>query len=345
MEGKAQVDGDAQSLAAGQLRGAAGEPVDPQAARAVVVGIVVDSLGGGVDAVGRSGPLEPVAGALGKAGIAAGGIAVVDGVERLLGTAGDIAHAAADLDCIGADGGAGGGAHVGEGHHGAVFAGLEREVPQVNPCAGAHALVYGEVARAGGGEHGIVGVGGGVGQGRVAHVYGVCTVGGDIGAPLGMRGTVGSGHCGHAARVALAEGIAAVAQLGAVPAGAMGAGVGPALAAVVLDKARGGLGVGVDYHLDGRGVALAGTHHVGSGIAQHGHQEGHHVALRVEVFDGLEDTGALPLPAVELGLVVPAVALPHGYVGPVETFGGGGGLVVGHKWQALRGAAQLLGRE
>ena len=69
-------------------------------------------------------------------------------------------------------------------------------------------------------------------------------------------------------------------------------------------------------------VAFARTHHVSSGVFEHRNQVGNHVALSVEVLDGFEYSGTLPLPAVEFGLEVPSVALPQGYVGIVKAFGG-----------------------
>ena len=51
--------------------------------------------------------------------------------------------------------------------------------------------------------------------------------------------------------------------------------------------------------------------------------------MGVEVLDGLEDACALPLPAVELRLKIPAVTLPEGYVAAVEAERRGVGAYVG----------------
>ena len=72
------------------------------------------------------------------------------------------------------------------------------------------------------------------------------------------------------------------------------------LAAVVIDH---------DAHVVG--VTLTGIPHIGARILQHRDEEGQHIAVGVHVLDGLHQAGTLPLPAVELGLEVPAVAGPH----------------------------------
>lgn len=66
---------------------------------------------------------------------------------------------------------------------------------------------------------------------------------------------------------------------------------------------------------------FARTHHICPGVFKHGHQERHHVALRVEVFHRLVHTRALPLPTVEFRLKIPSVALPQGNIAAVEAFG------------------------
>ena len=74
-------------------------------------------------------------------------------------------------------------------------------------------------------------------------------------------------------------------------------------------------------------VAFPGQQHVGAGVLEHRHEERNDVALGVEVFHRLEDAGALPFPAGERLLIVPAVALPQGDVPVLQAFRGlvGGG--------------------
>ena len=66
-------------------------------------------------------------------------------------------------------------------------------------------------------------------------------------------------------------------------------------------------------------VAFARHQDVGPGVFQHRNQVGQHVALRVEVFDDLENTCPLPLPAVQFRFEIVSVTLPQGDVASVES--------------------------
>ena len=83
-------------------------------------------------------------------------------------------------------------------------------------------------------------------------------------------------------------------------------------------------------------VAFARHQDVGPGVFQHRNQVGQHVALRVEVFDDLENTCPLPLPAVQFRFEIVSVTLPQGDVASVES----GGRPVG----PIRPRDQRLGR-
>ena len=107
--------------------------------------------------------------------------------------------------------------------------------------------------------------------------------------------------------VAVDLGVAAL-ELRAIS-GILGLGIDGGFATVVIDN---------DFI--GIGIALARQHHVGPGIFEHRNQERQHVALCVQIFYGLKNAGSLPLPPVELGLVIPSVALPHGYMATLQTF-------------------------
>ena len=86
----------------------------------------------------------------------------------------------------------------------------------------------------------------------------------------------------------------------------------PFLAAIVLMVAFLGVAtVVIDHGTIVVSVALACVPHIGTGILEHRHDEGYHVAVGVHVFHGLEDACSLPLPSVEQWLEVPAVAGPH----------------------------------
>ena len=335
VESETEIDGDIKSLAAGEHRGASGEPVHPQAAAAVVVVVVVHVVCRRVHAVGSAGILQEIAGAFHKAGISAGCVLVVDAVERHLHYTFHMAHATADFHGVGTHGTAPVGASVVELDHG-LHACFQREVAEVDPCSAAHALVHGDFVAAVGGVHGIVRFGGAVGECFVAHIHGIVSCLGNVGAPCGFRvGVVVAGKRTFTGRT-FGERILVVAQGGSFCAESA-SGIAPA---AVFGICAGGVhAVVVDNNLCQIGVALAGTHHIGSGIFEHRHQEGHHVTLRVKVFDGLENTGALPFPAVEFRFEIPSVALPEGDVGAIEPFGCGIGAGAPYERGVFRGAA------
>ena len=59
------------------------------------------------------------------------------------------------------------------------------------------------------------------------------------------------------------------------------------------------------------GVALTRVPYIGSCILQHGDEERQYITVGVHVLNGLHQAGTLPLPAVQFGLEIPAVAGPH----------------------------------
>ncbi len=212
---------------------------------------------------------------------------------------------------------------------------------EIHPCARTHALIYTELARAGCGVHRVARVGSGFRQCRIAHVYGIISGLGNVGAPCGARGSVGPAHGRGPACRACTERIVAVAQ--------RGFGIGKTgHSGIVPDRSVVGIpgncasAVGVDDYFNGVRVAFARTHHIGPRILQHGHKERHHVALRVQILHSLEYACALPLPSVQLRLEIPSVALPQGYIGSVKPFRGWLSLHIGHKNAFLARCARSL---
>ena len=162
-----------------------------------------------------------------------------------------------------------------------------------------------------------------VGEGFIGDVDGVAAALFDVGDPGGAGGRLGAGAVRLAGRAGaegpVGEGVdglrvgeafarrAPLALLLVAPAGAHQPLAGPGEGRVV---------VGDD--LPDLGVPLARGHHVGARVLQHRDEEGEDVGLRVHVFDGAVDGGALPDPGVLLLVVVAAVALPEHDVAVVE---------------------------
>ena len=67
----------------------------------------------------------------------------------------------------------------------------------------------------------------------------------------------------------------------------------------------------IDHDTEVVGIAFAGVPYIGARILEHRDEERQHITVGVHVLDGLHQARALPLPAVQLGLEVPAVAGPH----------------------------------
>ena len=191
VEGKGQVYRHVQARAVGQYRRASGQVVDPLSPAFVVVDIVVFALGGRVDRRRESGPLQPVAGRLGEAGVSAGLGGIVDGGQggvaldaRGAHPAGHVAVATAYLHGIGRDR-----ASLFTGQVAQLDAGLpapfEVEVPQIDPGAAAHRLVDVELRFTSLVIYGIEGVVGAVLDGLISHVDGISPPFGNRGVPAG----------------------------------------------------------------------------------------------------------------------------------------------------------------
>ena len=69
------------------------------------------------------------------------------------------------------------------------------------------------------------------------------------------------------------------------------------------------------------GITFAWHQYIGTGIFQHRHQERQYIALCVQVFYCLEDTGTLPFPTVQLWFIIPTMTLPQGDVTVQHTAG------------------------
>ena len=267
---------------------------------------------------------------------------IVDGIERFFHDARYNTHAAADFHGIGGDHGLAVSALVGEFHDGLVVASVKEEVTKVNPRAAAHLLVDHELARTVGGVDGVVSVGGTVLLGDIAHVHGILASSWYIGLPHRGGELLALGHGSHSASGPVAERVLRVHQVLSIPTEAGHGGIAPLLRAIGFGIARGGGVVGIDDDFGGVGVAFAGADYISARVLKHGHQEGHHVALSVEVFHGLEDTCTLPFPAVELGFEVPTVALPHGDDAAIEACGSGGSAYGGNEGSGFGGCAHVL---
>ena len=176
--------------------------------------------------------------------------------------------------------------------------------------------------------HRIPGVGGAVLETLIGNVYGVFPFLGDVGTPENAGGVLFvTGHgIGHPGR-SHGEGILPL-MVDFLGIGKSHTGVGPlaflavsALAAhAFFPRSIEGFVV-VAHHLVHLRVAFPGAQDYRAGILQHGHQEGNHVALREDVLDGAVVGGALPFPAVVLGLPIIAVALPQCYMAAAQAQG------------------------
>ena len=80
-------------------------------------------------------------------------------------------------------------------------------------------------------------------------------------------------------------------------------------------------GVVVADDLPGLGIPLARGQDAGTGVFQHGDQEGEDVTLGVHVLDGAVDGGPLPFPPARFGFIVAPVALPECDVAGGKPFG------------------------
>ena len=339
MQAEGDIHRHLQAAALGQHVAAASQVVHPLAAAAVVVGIVVDAVRGGIDAVRETCPLQVVARTQVEPGmLTAADVAVVHaflaqeflvfllGGEATVLLGGqchathDVALAAAHLDGVGGDDGILIVAQVRHLDDSLVHALGQREGAQIDPHAASHRLIDTELARSTQAVDGIGHVTGAVGQRFIGNIDGKLASLGHIDVPRGGREflLVFLGH-DHAVR-ALGKRILKV-LVSRTQEGETAVGTGePLLLAVALAVALLRLtAVVIDHDAKVVRVALAGVPHIGSRILQHRDEEGQHIAVGVHVLHRLHQAGTLPLPAVELGLEVPAVAGPHRHDVTVQT--------------------------
>ena len=296
---------------------------------------------GRIDRIRKSRPLQPVARTFGETGIAAGLVCVVDFRIALFGRhdPGDVALPAADFDGVGRDDPTYLMRQIAQ-RNAARFgtSRIEIEVPEVDPCAAAHRLVDAETGRSSFVANRVD---------RIVRAVRQCFIGDVNGIPAAFR-NVGRPTCrADVVRMTYGHGLPerSVAErvLGVLVAGLF---VGEAgllagrpgfrpVSLFVTRRARYRRVVVCD-RLFGLYVAFARHQDVGPGVFQHRNQVGQHVALRVEVFDDLENTCPLPLPAVQFRFEIVSVTLPQGDVASVES----GGRPVG----PIRPRDQRLGR-
>ena len=229
----------------------------------------------------------------------------------LLHAASHIAHTTAHLHGIGCH-------HtvmlrfVAEHHHIGVKSFFQREMTEIYPCAASHLLIYHIVSRAIKVIHGVMCVAHTFGQCLIRHIHCIFAVFGHFYAPGGCRCAVAV-SC-HLAIASLGKGVLVVDIIVLCPSKTAAFAGFPRIFAVLLHIVVLRLGAIVVYkHLKTVNIAVAGTHHIGTGILEHRHQEWNNIRLGVKVLYGLIEAGALPLPAIEFGLEIPPVALPEGY--------------------------------
>ena len=175
MEGKGKVDGDMQSLLLGMNHGPTRQPVHPMAAALVVVGIIVFSMARGVDAVGRTCPLQPVACRFAETRVAAG-----------LST-GDVTHAATYLYRIGCHDASSFRAPVAQ-RDAPLLSLLKGEGAQVDPSTSTHPLVHLEGRGSPLMVHGVEGIVSTFRQRTVGHIDGIFPLFRNLGYPFGVTG-------------------------------------------------------------------------------------------------------------------------------------------------------------
>ncbi len=333
MQAERQVNRHPQATTVGQHVAAASQVVDPLAAAAVVVGVVIDAVRGGIDAVREAGPLQVVTRAQVEPGmVTATDVAIVHTrlaevfLVLLLGgdaaiflgrqshAAHNIAVSAAHLDGVGRDDGILVLAQVGYLNHSLIHALGQRECAHIYPHTTSHRLVNAELALSGLAIDGVSHITGAVGQRFIRDIDGIIATVGHIHIPRGCRDfllvLLGLYH----AVSALGEGILKVLILVAQVGEACSLSILPLLLAIVLTVAILGqfTRVIIDHSAIVVGVTLTRVPHIGTRILQHRDEEGQHIAVGVHVLDGLHEACALPLPAVKQGLEIPAVAGPHG---------------------------------
>lgn len=184
MECHRHIDGDSETFVFRQNRTAAGEVVHPNTAAFVIVGIVIDVFRWGIDRVGNSRPLQPVARTLNKAGITALDRLIVDTVVRFFHFTENVAYTTANLHGVGGDDCAGFGRNAHEFDGGTFTPTLvEREMAEINPCSAAHSLIDTERGCALKAIHAIECVGGAIGERGIGNIDSVAATFGHIGSP------------------------------------------------------------------------------------------------------------------------------------------------------------------
>ena len=172
--------------------------------------------------------------------------------------------------------------------------------------------------------NGVAGVLRAVGQGAVGYVDGILAAFRDFGYPFGCTFFSFTDGFGLSVGTFL-KGIFKVFVDVALVGESLSLAVAPLMVGIAFSVERLPIQttVIVHNHFVGLRVAFAGQQYVGTCILEHGHEKGQDITLCVEVFYRLEDACALPFPAVELGLIIEAVALPHGDVPVVQSSGRG----------------------
>ena len=204
--------------------------------------------------------------------------------------------------------------------------GIEGECAQINPGSAAFLLVDDEGLLSAQVMDGIVGRRCAVRRGFIGNIDGIFAAFGDVGCPSGRGRGFSLALTGRLAGRSHREGIlvqdierlyVGKALPGILPAAGLGIGAAAAQQAFPrLVKSR----VVIGYTFVHLRIPLAGRHDIGAGIFQHGHQEGNHVALGVQIFYRPQNRGALPLPTGSFLLVIPAMALPERNVSPGKAF-------------------------
>ena len=305
VESEGKVEGNAPAARFRVHARAAGEVGHPLAASReiprIVVLPVIEHVR--VDAV----PLHAVQGAFREGGVAG-----------QLAAALDLAHAAAELHGVGAHQ-AGGRTLVRQAHE-AFVALREGESPEIDPGAPGHPLVHVEFAHASQVMDRVHGVGGAVGEGTVGNVDGVL-------APFRNHRPPGGGRL--RVRLLAGDGLAHQGRAGlervlvdavdGLRVGETGPGVAPGAGLLEMPGAAhlaGALAVEgrivVADDLPALDVPFARRHHAGARILQHRDEEGEDITLGIQVLHGAEGGGPLPFPALGLGFIIAAVALPEG---------------------------------
>ncbi len=275
----------------------------------------------------HTGPLHPVQGPFRERGEARCFIGGDVGIGL---AAGNFPHSAAKADGIG-------GNHVmpvevASGGNGVVqfyitlVIGIKGEGTQVNPGPAAFLLVDDEGLLSAQVMDGIVGRRCAVRRGFIGNIDGIFAAFGNDGGPSGRGGCFAFALAGCLAGRSHRKGVfvqdierlhIGKALSGILPTTGLGIGTAAAQQAFPrLVKSR----VVIGYTFVHLRIPLAGRHDIGAGIFQHGHQEGNHVALGVQIFYRPQNRGALPLPTGSFLLVIPAMALPESNVSPGKAF-------------------------